>query len=103
MRLAALALLAAAAATGMAAAEDAPPTEAQLKAIQQQIGAAKKEGGTLDRKAHDLAAQGETLRAQEVASAHMAQEFEARLNALDAELAKLSAEEKREQTELAAK
>jgi septal ring factor EnvC (AmiA/AmiB activator) len=99
MRRAVLALLAAAASIVSVRAEDAPPDE-QLKAVEQQIDKAKKENITLDRKAHELSTEADRLQAQAVASAHLAQEYEARLNALDGELAKLAADEARQHAEL---
>jgi septal ring factor EnvC (AmiA/AmiB activator) len=100
MRHAGIALLVAALAFAPPARADDEPSDAKLKAIEQRIDTTKKDSTALDRKARDLAAETARLQAKAVASAQLAQEFEARLTALDADLAKLAEDEVRQRSAL---
>jgi septal ring factor EnvC (AmiA/AmiB activator) len=96
-----LALLAVTLAQPALAANPAPGDK--LKTVEREIDATKKEGETLDRQAKNLTDELSRLQAAAVASAHIAQDNEARLSALEGQLANLSELEAHERGELEAR
>lgn len=100
MRRAALFCLALAATQAFAA---DPAPDVKLKQVERKIEETKKTGADLDRQAQDVAAEITRLQDQSVASARIAQDNEARLTDLEARIGVLSAQEAKQQGELAAR